>query len=231
MGFLKRLTGVIFSFWFLLTFVALVAGAAALAVYRMHFLGGFSTQSADWSAFGSYIGGILGPLVSFLTLGAVLRTVYLQRDLLSTQKAEFIKLSDQQVASLQKQDEQLQLAREEAARAMVQNHLSNQFRLVEMFIAHQQRQAEAMSAAAFRITELDQGTFAQRMEAAQPALDDKELAMKNVQELLNLSVKLSLMEFNDTKEINELVAPSLLKVLTSGDAGEHKAVSGGVIVE
>lgn len=231
MRFIKRLLGVVISFWFLLTFVALVAVTAILVVYRMNFVGGFSTNSADWSAFGGYIGGILGPLVSFLTLGAVLRTVYLQRDLLNTQKAEFIKLSDQQVASLQRQDEQLQLSRDEAARAMVQNHLSNQFRLVEMFIAHQQRQAEAMSAAAFRITEIDQGTFAQRMEAAKPALDDKEVAMKNVQELLNLSIKLSLTEFNNSKEINELVAPSLLKVLTSGNAGDHKNVSGGVIVE
>jgi len=213
MGFLKRLVGAIFSFWFLLTFVALVAGAAALAAYRMHFVGGFSTQAADWSAFGSYIGGILGPLVSFLTLGAVLRTVYLQRDLLKTQKDEFIKMSNQQMASLQRQDDQLQLSREDSDRTIVQNYLSNQFRLIEMFIAHQQRQAEAMSAAAFKITDLDQGTLGERMKAAQPSLEAKDVAVNNVQELLGLSIRLSLTEFKTSKEISDLVAPSLLKVL------------------
>lgn len=218
MVFLKRLVGVFFSFWFLLTFVAMLAVAAVLAVYRTHFVGGFSTQSADWSAFGSYTGGILGPLISFLTLGAVLRTVYLQRDLLRAQKDEFINLSNQQVASLQQQDAQLQLSREEADRSIVQNYLSNQFRLVEMLIAHEQRQAEAMSVAAFRITELDLGTSAKRMEAAQPSLDEKEVAIKNVQELLELSIKLSMTEFESTKQISELVVPSLLKVLpTSAD--------------
>lgn len=225
MGFIKRFLGVVCSFWFLLTFIALVALAAVLAVYRMQFAGGFSTQSADWSAFGSYMGGILGPLVSFLTLGAVLKTVYLQRDLLKTQKDEFINLSNQQIASLQRQDDQLQLSREESDRTIIQNYLSNQFRLIEMFIAHQQRQAEAMSAAAFRITELDQGTFAQRMEAAEPILADKEVAMKNVQELLGLSIKLSLTEFSSTKEIGELVGRSLIKVLddSSDTAGKGEA--------
>lgn len=213
MGFVKRLFGVVFSFWFLLTFVALAALCAALFVYRMQFGGGFSTQSGDWSAFGSYMGGILGPLVSFLTLGAVLKTVYLQRELLETQKQEFINLSQQQMESLLRQDRQLDLSRAESERFLVQNYLANQFKLIDVLIANQQRQAEAMSEAALKITELEQGTLEQRMKAAEPALEAKDKAIKNVKNLLSLSIELSVSEFKSTKEILAVVGPRLLKVL------------------
>lgn len=213
MGFVKRLFGVIFSFWFLLTFLALAALCAALFVYRMQFGGGFSAQSGDWSAFGSYMGGILSPLISFLTLGAVLKTVYLQRELLETQKQEFINLSQQQVASLQRQDQQLQLSRDESERALVQNYLANQFKLIDVLIAQQQRQVEAMSEAALKITEHEQGSLGQRMRAAEPALEAKDKAINNVKNLISLSIELSVSEFNSTKEVLAVVGPRLLKVL------------------
>lgn len=226
MGFLKRLVGVIFSFWFLLTFVALVAGAAALVVYRMHFVGGFSTQAADWSAFGSYIGGVLGPLVSFLTLGAVLRTVYLQRDLLRTQKDEFFTLRQQQIASLQRQDDQLQLSRDEAERSLVQNYLNSQFRLIEFLVDNQQRHADAMSSVVFKIMDLGQGSFTDRQTAAEPSLKEKEMAVANVKELLILSMQLSLSEFKATKEIKDFVGPCLLKIIRDQPETEGTSPAG-----
>jgi hypothetical protein len=221
MGFAKRLFGVFFSFWFLLTFLALAALCAALFVYRMQFGGGFSAQSGDWSAFGSYIGGILSPLISFLTLGAVLKTVYLQRELLETQKQEFVNLSHQQMASLQHQDQLLQLSRGESERALVQNYLANQFKLIDVLIAHQQRQAEAMSEAALKIMELEHGSLAQRMKAAEPALEAKDKAIDNVKNLISLSIELSVSEFKSTKEILAVVGPRLLKVIDhKPDQGE-----------
>ena len=212
MDYAKRLSRVIFSFWFLLTLIALATVYAAFFAYRLQFGGGFSTVSGDWSGFGSYMGGVLGPMISFLTLGAVLKTVYLQRELLETQKQEFINLSQQQMESLQRQDQQLHLTREESERALVQNYLANQFKLIDILLANQQRQAEAMSDAALKIVELDSGSLADRIKAAEPALKEKEKAINNSKNLISLSIELSVSEFKSTKEILAVVGPRLLKI-------------------
>lgn len=50
-------------------------------IYRLAIPAGFelSGDVEDWSAFGGYIGGVLGPIYAFLAFGGVLLTVYLQR--------------------------------------------------------------------------------------------------------------------------------------------------------
>lgn len=209
----KKVYKEVFSFWFLLMFIAFSAGLIAFYVYRGKFGGDFSNQSADWSAFGSYIGGLLGPLVSLLTLAAVLKTVYLQRELLDTQKKEFISLSEQQSLSLQRQDEQLRLSREESERVSVQDYLANQFKLIDVLISQQQRQAEAMSQAAQTIVELHQGSLSERMKSAEPALAKKDKAVANVNTMISLSIELSVTEFKSTTEILRVVGPRLLEVI------------------
>lgn len=92
MNIVKGLFKVVLSLWFTLSLIACFGVYTALSVYRQEFSGGYSSKSADWSAFGSYMGGVLGPLVSFLTLVAVVRTVYLQRELLNAQREEALAL-------------------------------------------------------------------------------------------------------------------------------------------
>lgn len=58
--------------------------ACVVAAYPL--LGGFghafSPNSVEWANFGSYFGGVAGPMLSFLALMAVVWTVHLQYDLL-----------------------------------------------------------------------------------------------------------------------------------------------------
>ncbi|WP_308907648.1 hypothetical protein [Pseudomonas canadensis] len=209
----NKLSTTLTSFWFYSSASILVSLAIAIFFYRLKFSGGLSDNSTDWSNFGSYMGGVFGPLVSFVTLLAVLKTVYMQRELLDTQKQEFIALNSQQVSSLERQDAQLKISIEESQRSSVQDYLSNQFKLIDVLIANQQRQAEAMSEAALKIFELDHGSLAQRLKAAEPALADKDKALGNVKSLIGLSVELSVSEFTSAQEILALVGPRLLKIL------------------
>jgi len=48
------------------------------------FSGEFSTNQSDWGDFGSYIGGTVGALFASLSFLALLYTVYLQREELTT---------------------------------------------------------------------------------------------------------------------------------------------------
>lgn len=64
--------------------LGLVVLAGAIAAY--HWLGGFgsffSRHVSDWANFGTYFGGVAGPLLSFLALLAVVWTLRLQYQLL-----------------------------------------------------------------------------------------------------------------------------------------------------
>lgn len=66
----------------LLLLVALLAAAAAIGLYVVVFApqADFMLSRTDvaWSNFGTYIGGVLGPLFSFLAFAGVLITVWLQ---------------------------------------------------------------------------------------------------------------------------------------------------------
>ncbi|MDD2133329.1 hypothetical protein [Pseudomonas kurunegalensis] len=75
--------------------VILIA-SAALYYYVTTFSGGLSNNSTHWSEFGGYIGGVLGPAVSFFALVGVVVTVHYQRELLVSQRNEIKRLSDAQ---------------------------------------------------------------------------------------------------------------------------------------
>ncbi|MCS4282417.1 hypothetical protein M2396_000682 [Pseudomonas sp. BIGb0278] len=69
--------------------LALTALFTVFYAYRTQFPGDFSTESGDWSDFGSYFGGVLGPIVSVLTLITVFKTVLLQREMIRIQDDTF----------------------------------------------------------------------------------------------------------------------------------------------
>lgn len=67
----------------------LVVLAGTVALYFGH--GGvIPLTSADWANFGTYVGGIAGPLLSFVALIAVVRTMHLQRAALELEQARQI---------------------------------------------------------------------------------------------------------------------------------------------
>lgn len=76
-------------------FVNVLGGAAAIACllvcffYVVNFSGGISSSTTRWSEFGGYLSGVLLPVISFLTLAAILRTIYLQREMIKLQDETF----------------------------------------------------------------------------------------------------------------------------------------------
>ncbi len=104
---------------FLVAAVA-VALLVAVVVYRISFSGDLSVSSNDWSAFGSYIGGIFSPLISFLTLLAILKTIGLQKKLLETQRHEFDAMQALQVRTLDSQLAQIKRSNFDADRRVVE---------------------------------------------------------------------------------------------------------------
>ena len=82
---------------FLLIVVLMLAGAAALVtivyfyVYYGGFSGAFSKQSQEWSNFGSYFGGVSGPVISLISVILLAFTLLAQQFQISLQFQEFLK--------------------------------------------------------------------------------------------------------------------------------------------
>jgi hypothetical protein len=202
----------IWSFWFLIVAMAFAALFIALYIYRLKFGGEFSPEASDWSAFGGYMGGVLGPLVSFLTLLAVLKTVYLQRELLDAQAAEFIKLDGHQELAASKQDEQLSLARAELEISRAQAYLATQLELLETLRAHFRREADGMGEAVIKILERD-GFKAMHEKIAEEPLKKKEVAEQKIADLIGLSLELSVLRYSTVEEIAKVSGPKMLSII------------------
>ncbi|MGY2282906.1 hypothetical protein [Pseudomonas gingeri] len=93
-------------------------------LYRYHFSGGFSMDSGEWSDFGGYFGGVLGPIVSVLTLVTVFKTVLLQREMIRIQNETFVS-----------QTTQAKLISQEAAQARLDNRKSMLLSVVDRMVA------------------------------------------------------------------------------------------------
>lgn len=100
--------------------VVVFAVGIALIVYRHAYGSGLSVEPDNWSAFGSYIGGIFGPLISFLTLLAILKTIGLQKKLLDTQRAEFADMQALQLKAIDAQLTQIRQSDEQSARRLIE---------------------------------------------------------------------------------------------------------------
>ncbi|HTD05886.1 hypothetical protein [Undibacterium sp.] len=107
--------------WFLVVAtLVLVLSATASTWYYSHILGKYvSAKPEDWGAFGSYIGGLLGPAVSFVALMAVIVTVSLQRAAIEGQRLQFLDIHALQLKATQLQQQQLALSEGAAAHEKV----------------------------------------------------------------------------------------------------------------
>ncbi|MCL8301989.1 hypothetical protein [Pseudomonas mosselii] len=195
------------SFWVFGTLIMLPVIAAALIsffLYRSQFDGEFSTVSSRWSEFGGYIGGVLGPVVSFCTLIAVVRTVYLQRELLDIQKSEFREISSQQQG-------QLVLAKEEMESARTASYKEVQLRLVEMLIEQTRRQAELIQDHIRKHSENNPifrpGEYLEKLSKKHNSL------IKQEGDLRLVMVELSVTDFLSIEEVRAFLRPTLTEFL------------------
>lgn len=74
-----------------LPFIGLFILAILLLAYKLMFNGWFSSDQSDWGAFGDFIGGVLNPILSVLTLFVLALAYVMQREELKETK-EALKL-------------------------------------------------------------------------------------------------------------------------------------------
>jgi len=209
---LRNSSDKIAGYWAFIVFVAVCGVVLTVLAYRMKFNGGFSSTSADWSSFGSYVGGVLGPLISFLTLLAVIKTVALQRELLDSQRTEFAKMDAHQQAASTAQHQQLLAAKAELDATRAQAYLATQLQFLETLRAHYKREADGLADVITRLIDTNGFNAAAQIAAEEP-LSKKQIAEQKIADLIGLSLELTLKEFSTITEIKKACAPKLLKIM------------------
>lgn len=68
---------------------AVIAFVVVFVIYVLNFEGGISGSQTKWSEFGGYFSGVLLPVISLLTLIALLKTIFLQREMIKLQDDTF----------------------------------------------------------------------------------------------------------------------------------------------
>lgn len=217
--FVVRARRSICSFGFLIVAAAVVALVVALYIYRFKFGGELSADSSDWSTFGTYIGGVFGPLISFLTLLAVLKTVYLQRELLDTQREEFDRMNSLQLDVFKSQQEQVAQSDRDALVLQVSAAQESAVRLVEIRINMHERDFDRQYDMSFRFREefgndMDEDNY-NRLTSM---IDHRDRARESVDLLSKLALDIAVASFTSVAEVREYVKEGVLHVYEKLDA-------------
>lgn len=200
-------------FWFFSSASILVSFAIAICAYRSKFGGALSDSSSDWSNFGSYIGGILGPLVSFVTLLAVLKTVYLQRELIDAQREEFDRMNVVQRQTFDAQIIQNSSIADDTKRKRVSDFQNTVLQLLNQQISLQQGVIEVMEKYEKEMYSKSDVRNDVRVAAIARAHESKSSALKVVQELSELSIAVAMFEYSSVSQIRKIVVEKLDSVL------------------
>ncbi|WP_150741451.1 hypothetical protein [Pseudomonas fluorescens] len=175
-----------------------------VAVYLSVFNNGLSNTPDNWSAFGSFFGGVFGPVISLVTLVAILKTIELQRGMLSTQRKEFDALS-----KLQRQSNGLQV--KQAGFSELSDYKSHQLQLLDQQITMFERMHDR---------------YSKEIEQVKSSEDFLNLNLSYLQELTNslhetdkaasdlarLSIDISLARFESVEELRTQLSSRLSNI-------------------
>jgi hypothetical protein len=192
--------------WLVALFLAICSG---LYVWKFH--SGISSKAEVWSAFGSFFGGVFSPLISGVTLVALVKTISLQHHMMVAQKRDANSVIRMQAESLKNQMDQLEIAKVQMEGSRVSDFRNSLIRTLEQRVTYYQTaQADALT----RIS-----TLKQLDEGPEVYLSITELARlmpkykEEVTKLLKLSLKLSVMEFATVEALRAYVAAEVTMVL------------------
>lgn len=166
-----------------LVFLVIVV-LGVFALYLSVFNDGLSKRPDSWSAFGSYLGGVLGPIVSLVTLLAILRTIGLQLE----QSEHFVSEGNQQ---------------------RIADYKSSQLQLLDQQINMYERMLDSYKQEGAWLLELSKTTGAsqgEHLRRLDKAIQETE---SGVGKLLKLSVEVSLSEYISVDELRKKMVQEL----------------------
>lgn len=197
---------------FILLFVSVLA-------YLSVFNRGLSHVPDNWAAFGSFFGGLIGPAVSLVTLLAVLKTVYLQRELLDTQRSEFAAMQRLQQATFDSQSKQIAAAAAISERDYFDRVRVSCLQMIDrQLLAHENKLDRVDSAIKLAAQMAYEGRPI-RSEDIGGMKENHEIIAKVIADLTLLSIRISQDDYDLAADLQEHYRAEMVKVF-KGEYGD-----------
>ena len=216
------------EFLLISVFAVTLAVVVAVHLYRSKFGGGLAITSSEWSNFGGYIGGIFGPLVSSVTLLAVLKTVYMQRELLDVQKTEFKHMNALQQQTFDTQLNQMTRAASDAKALQVSAAQDTAIKVVDQHISIYERVWDRQNESAYRFNQDESQRSSLPGDEAflDSILRHRDVARSVIDQLVHLSVELAVTEFQTVHHVRKSLALGLERIRTNILEAQHGDAQG-----
>lgn len=196
-----------------LMIVALVITAV---LYRYKFNGSLSSEPNSWSAFGSFFGGIFGPLISFAALIAILKTIQLQKEIILEQRSEFEGLINSQSTTNDIQSRHLLAAEGQLKDSKLANYISNNIVMLELQINLHQSIIQRCNESLSQIKELVMvhGVEVSKVDDTSKDLNKKiKESEETIKVLSKISIQITVGEFQSIDEVKSKIRQSLPRPL------------------
>lgn len=192
----------------------------SVGAYLSVFHDGLSRAPDNWSAFDSFFGGIFGPVVSLVTLFAILITIDLQKRLLSNQAQEFESLSALQRLTHQAQVDQVSFTK-------LSDYKSHQLQLIDQLLNMFKKMQDRYNIEAERVK-----ASSELLRMKQNHLMHMDAAIQDMEnvtaKLIQLSMEVSLREFDSIEAIKDFVMNRLINTHHFFSSMYAEATSGRV---
>ena len=187
----------------------------AISIYFYHsaFGGKISTTSNDWSAFGSFFGGLFSPTVSFVTLVAILVTIKLQKRMLENQATEFSKLYQIQTKTVEAQEDQLShiKASSEYEKIMAYKQMLLTV-LVQQMDFHQKIIDRCSNSAVYMLEKQMEKPKLNLEMKLDETLNQKEESEKKLSGLAKLSITIATTKYQSISQLDKYFAKGYLEI-------------------
>ncbi|MDI5874829.1 hypothetical protein [Shewanella xiamenensis] len=172
-----------------------------------------SSTGTDWATFGSFFGGVFSPMVSFVTLIAIIQTIKLQRELLENQSNEFTKLHNLQVQTFQVQESQLTHAKELVEQEKISTYKQTLLTVIAQRIElHQKVIDRATDGARFLLTEKMKTDGLTVEPQLTENIETKESYEKKVSLFHELAIKIAITKYSSIAELDREFGLAYLKI-------------------
>lgn len=188
----------------LMCVIAVSAFVVVFFIYRYQFGGGYSALASDWSSFGGFFGGVLGPFVSLLALISLLVTMYFQK--------ETVRLQSEQVNLVFSQVESSKVDSQKVAyMSLIETLMVSAAKDYEHF-TEVRKELNAQLQSAKSVSEVEQTS-----RVIQQVIISAGVSSKRRQDLNVLLVRFSVEEFTDYKSLKQYYLLGMRDVFPSGE--------------
>jgi hypothetical protein len=202
--------------------ILVIALLLSVTSYLWVFRYGLSNEPNNWSAFGSFFGGVFGPMVSVVTLVAILKTISLQREMMDAQREEYSSLLDQQRLAFIEQQRQTELSDSALKSSRVADYKSGLLQMLDQQSNYQHSAANAyrerINTALSMLGPLKDIKDTPENKKSMEDLGELSKRMgeseRSALEITRLSLSLAVTEFEDVAEVKTFIA-SRISIITA----------------